>query len=174
MQIQPHYKEAVYKGHIHQLAFKNLGIDTNQELVVFMPASCHVCKSEGFQALTRVTVSFNDKSIIAALNITNDGLLAEGEISLSESAAKKLAVQDGDYLSVSHTEPLHSIAHVRAKLYGNTLDQQAYTEIIRDITDEKYSNVFLSSFVSACSGNNMNMDEIRYLTRAMIDAGNHL
>lgn len=174
MQIQPHYKEAIFKEHIHQLTFKNLGIDTNQELVVFMPVSCHVCKSEGFQALTRVTVSFNDKSIIATLNVTNDGLLAEGEISLSESAAKKLAVQDGDYLSVSHTEPLHSIAHVRAKLYGNTLDQQAYTEIIRDITDEKYSNVFLSSFVSACSGNNMNMDEIRYLTRAMIEAGNHL
>lgn len=84
MQTQHHFNETDLKeGHIHKLAFKNLGIDTNQELVVFMPASCHVCKSEGFQALTRVTVSLNGKSIIAALNVTSDGLLAEGEISLS-------------------------------------------------------------------------------------------
>jgi thymidine phosphorylase len=175
MQIQHQYKETgLTEKHRHLLTFKNLHIDTNQELVVFMPASCHVCKSEGFQALTRVTVSLNDKSIIAALNVTSDGLLAEGEISLSESAAIKLAVQEGDLLSVSHTEPLHSLAHVRAKLYGSILDQQAYNEIISDIVDGKYSNILLSSFVSACSGNNMSMDEIRYLTRAMIDAGNHL
>src|SRR5690606_4724789 len=121
-----------------------------------------------------VTVSFNNKSIIATLNVTNDGILHEGEISLSESAAKKLAVQQSDLLKVSHTEPLNSIAHIRTKLYGNVLDQKAYTEIIRDIADEKYSNIFLSSFVSACSGNNMNMEEIRFLTRAMIDAGNKL
>ncbi len=158
----------------HLLQFKPLGIDTNQELVVFMPASCHVCKSEGFHALTRVTVSFESKSIIAALNITNDGLLKEGEISLSESAVKKLGVQEGAFLQVAHTEPLRSIAHVRSKLYGSILDQQAYNEIIRDIADEKYSNIFLSSFVSACSGNNMNMEEICFLTRAMIDAGNKL
>jgi len=158
----------------HLLQFKPLGIDTNQELVVFMPASCHVCKSEGFHALTRVTVSFESKSIIAALNVTNDGLLKEGEISLSESAVKKLGVQEGAFLQVAHTEPLRSIAHIRSKLYGSILDQQAYNEIIRDIVDEKYSNIFLSSFVSACSGNNMNMEEICFLTRAMIDAGNKL
>lgn len=175
MQVHHQHKKTNFREeHIHQLIFKNLFIDTNQELVVFMPASCHVCKSEGFQALTRVTVSFNNKSIIATLNVTNDGILQEGEISLSESAAKKLDVQQGDLLMVSHTEPLNSIAHVRAKLYGNVLDQKAYTEIIRDIADEKYSNIFLSSFVSACSGNSMNMDEIRFLTRAMIDAGNKL
>lgn len=158
----------------HLLLFKPLCIDTNQELVVFMPASCHVCKSEGFHALTRVTVSLNSKSIIATLNVTSDGLLQEGEISVSVGAAKKLDAQEGDFLQVAHTEPLRSIAHVRAKLYGSALDQQAYNEIIRDIVDEKYSNIFLSSFVSACSGNNMNMEEICFLTRAMVDAGNKL
>ena len=158
----------------HLLQFKPLGIDTNQELVVFMPASCHVCKSEGFQALTRVTVSFNNKSIIATLNVTNDGLLQEGEISLSESAIKKLNIQEGGLLEISHAELPQSMSHVRSKLYGNVLDQQAYIEIIRDIVDEKYSNIFLSSFVSACSGDNMNMEEICFLTRAMIDAGNKL
>lgn len=158
----------------HHLRFRPLGIDTNQELVVFMPASCHVCKSEGFQALTRVTVSFNNKSIIAALNVTSDGLLQEGEISLSESAIRKLNIQEGGLLEISHAELPHSMSHVRSKLYGNVLDQQAYSNIVRDIVDEKYSNIFLSSFVSACSGDNMNTEEICFLTRAMIEAGNKL
>jgi thymidine phosphorylase len=171
----PHKQEIHYNGHhTHRLKFKNLFIDTNQELVVFMPRSCHVCKSEGFQALTRLTVSYNSKSIIAALFVTNDGLLQEGEISLSESAARKLEVAENDFLDVSHTEPLHSMSYVRSKLYGNALDQQAFNEIIRDIADEKYSNIFLSSFVASCSGDNMSMEEICFLTKAMVDAGNKM
>lgn len=158
----------------HSLRFRNLGIDTNQELVVFMPASCHVCKSEGFQALTRLSISFNGFSIIAGLNITSDGLLKEGEISLSKSAIEKLNVQDNDLLEVAHMEPLQSMTNVRAKLYGNTLHQQEYDAIIQDIADEKYSNIFLSSFVAACSGSNMKLEEICYLTTAMIKAGNKL
>ena len=45
---------------------------------------------------------------------------------------------------------------------------------ILDIVDEKYSNVFLSTFGTACSGNNMSIDGTCFLTRAMIDAGNKL
>ena len=158
----------------HSLLFRDIGIDTNQELVVFMPASCDVCKSEGFQALTRLSISFNGSAIIAALNITSDGLLKEGEISLSKSAIQKLNVHDNDLLYVEHVEPLQSMTNVRAKLYGNTLNQQQYDEIIQDIAAEKYSNVFLSSFVAACSGNNMKLEEICSLTLAMIKAGNKL
>lgn len=158
----------------HSLRFRNLAIDTNQELVVFMPSSCHVCKSEGFQALTRLSISFNGSTIIAALNITSDGLLNEGEISLSKSAIQKLNVREGDLLQVTHIKPLQSMTNVRAKLYGNTLNQQEYDDIIQDIADEKYSNIFLSSFVAACSGTNMKLEEICYLTMAMIKAGNKL
>ena len=176
MQLQAHpYKKENHCDHYtHELIFKNLYIDTNQELIVYMPASCHVCKSEGFQALTRLVVSVNGRSIITSLNITDDGLLQDGEISLSKSAAKKLEVNEGDKLNVTHMDSLHSMSHVRAKLYGNTLDQQAYTEIIQDISGEKYSNIYLSSFVAACSGDNMNMDEIYFLTKAMVDTGNRM
>ena len=161
-------------NHKDDLRYKDIWIDTNQELVIYMPESCHVCKSEGFQALTRVEVWFKKKSIIAALNITQDGLLGDGEVALSLSAKKKLNVQNGDLLNVKHAEPLQSIAYIRAKLYGNALDQTAYDEIIRDIVDEKYSNVFITAFLAACSGHNMSLEEICYLTRAMINVGNKI
>jgi thymidine phosphorylase len=176
MQTQSHHYKEIHQNEerAHKLVFINLFIDTNQELIVFMPRSCRVCKSEGFQALTRLTISFNGKSIVADLNVTEDGLLLEGEISLSVSALKKLGCAEGDMLTVTHFQPLDSMNHVRSKIYGEKLNQQAFNEIIHDIADEKYSNVFLSSFVTACSGNNMSIDEICFLTRAMIDAGNKL
>ncbi|OJW81500.1 MAG: thymidine phosphorylase [Bacteroidetes bacterium 46-16] len=161
-------------NHSDDLYYRDIWIDTNQELVIYMPESCDVCKSEGFQALTRVEVWFGAKSIIAALNITQDGLLGNGEVALSLSAKKKLNVKDGDLLKVRHTDPLVSIGYIRAKLYGNALDQAAYDAIIRDIADEKYSNVFITAFVSACSGRNMSIEEICYLTQAMINVGNRM
>ncbi len=41
-------------NHSHNsLTVKNLGIDTYRENIVFMRADCHICRSEGFTALTR-------------------------------------------------------------------------------------------------------------------------
>lgn len=156
------------------LKFKNLGIDTQQELVVFIPRSSHIYKAEGFQALTRVTVSYLEKDIFAALNITEDHLLEDTEVSLSLSAAKKLGLKGGELIAISHFKPVESMSLVRSKIYGNNLSLDAYNSIIADIVDEKYSNIFLSAFITACSGNNMSPDEICYLTKAMIDSGNRL
>ena len=71
MQTQNHHYKEIHQNEkrVHKLVFINLFIDTNQELVVFMPRSCHVCKSEGFQALTRLTISFNEKSIVDLIEL---------------------------------------------------------------------------------------------------------
>lgn len=158
----------------HTLLFKDLGIDTNQEFVVFMPSNCHICKSEGFQALTRLSVSLDRSTIVATLNILSSDLLKEGEISLSKSAIQKLKVKDNDLLQVSHVETLNSMTHVKEKLNGSPLNESQYNEIIKDIAAQKYSNIFLSSFVAACTGDNVNIEEIYFLTLAMIKAGNKL
>lgn len=157
---------------MHILQYKELGIDTNQELVVYMPRNCHVCRAEGFQALTRLNVSGNGKTIVANLNISDNGLLKEGEIGLSFSAAEKLGITHVEALNVSYVQPLHSMSFVRAKIFGKELTQQACREIISDITEEKYSNIFLASFITACSGGNMTVQEICFLTEAMIASGN--
>lgn len=156
----------------HALLFKDLGIDTNQEFVVFMPSSCHICKSEGFQALTRLSVSLNRSTIVATLNIISSDLLKEGEISLSKSAMQKLKVKGNDLLEVLHIETQNSMTHVKEKLNGNPLNEWQYNDIIKDIAAQKYSNILLSSFIAACSGENLNMEEISFLTLAIMQAGN--
>lgn len=158
----------------HILKYKKLAIDTNQELVAYMPEGCTLCKSEGFHSLTRVAISFNGKTIHADLNITHNGLLGNGEMGLSLGAELKLGINENDAVGVEHLEPVNSITHLRRKMNGEKLEQKAFNSIVNDIAAEKYSNLYISAFVAACSGNRMSTEEICYLTRAMVSAGNRL
>ena len=41
-----------------------LGIDTHREFVIYMRRDCHVCRSEGFQAQTRVQVAHGERVML--------------------------------------------------------------------------------------------------------------
>ena len=160
--------------HSNILKYKHLGIYTQNENVVYMREDCHVCISEGFEALTRIRISNASTSIVASLNVLNSDILLPNEIGLSDAAAKKLNVSDNDTLYVSHLEPIESLSHVRAKIYNQKLDYNAYNQIITDIVEGDYSNIHLSAFITACAGDRMDIDEISDLTKAMIASGKQL
>ena len=160
--------------HSNILKYKNLGIYTQNENVVYMHEDCHVCISEGFEALTRIRISKATNSIVASLNVINSDMLFPNEIGLSEAAAKKLNVSENDTLYVSHLEPIESLSHVRAKIYNQKLDYSAFSEIITDIVQGNYSNIHLSAFITACAGDRMDITEISHLTKAMITSGKQL
>ena len=156
------------------LKYKHLGIYTQNEHVVYMREDCHVCVSEGFEALTRIRVSNFSTSIVASLNVITSNVLLAGEIGLSEAAAKKLKVSGNETLRVSHLEPIDSLSHVRAKIYNQKLDYTAFDQIITDIVEGNYSNIHLSAFITACAGNRLDVNEISDLTKAMIASGKQL
>ncbi|MEQ8419221.1 MAG: thymidine phosphorylase family protein [Arenibacter algicola] len=156
------------------LKYKHLGIYTQNEHVVYMREDCHVCISEGFEALTRIRVANTTNSIVANLNVINSDILLPHEIGLSDAAAKRLKVSGNETLRVSHLEPIDSLSHVRAKIYNQKLDYTAFNEIITDIVEGDYSNIHLSAFITACAGNRLDVTEISDLTKAMIASGKQL
>ena len=121
--------------HSNILKYKHLGIYTQNENVVYMRDDCLVCISEGFEALTRIRVAKVTRSIVASLNVINSDILLPNEIGLSDAAAKKLNVSPNDMLYVSHLEPIESLSHVRAKIYNQKLNYDAYNQIIKDIVE---------------------------------------
>lgn len=155
----------------HKLVVKDLGIDTYQENIIFMRADCHVCISEGFTALTRLIVHKNGNSIVSTLNVVNSDIIQKGKIGLSIYAMKRLGVRDGDEVFVSHLQPIESLSKVRAKIYGQELDEVSYDQIIQDVVAGHYSNIEIAGFVSACAGDNMTVNEVIALTKAMINSG---
>lgn len=162
------------KVETNSLVFKRLGIHTLNEHFVYMREDCHICRSEGFESLTRIQVSNGTKTIVANLNIIRTELIKTWEISLSESAIKVLNVKEGDTLYPSHLHSINSLSFVRSKIYGNELSASELEKIIKDIVAGNYSNVHLSAFITACAGTRLNSQEIIGLTQAMINSGQKL
>jgi len=110
--------------------------------------------------------------MIATLNVVTSNIIRNGEAGLSFEAMKRLDVKEGDSIFVSHLRPIDSLSKVRAKIYGKDLDDAAYHEIIVDVVAGHYSAIEIAAFVSACAGDNLTVNEMTSLTKAMISTGN--
>lgn len=152
-----------------------MGIDTYREPVIYMRADCHICRSEGFEAQSRILVECRGRSVVATLNVITDGHgLAHGEAGLSEAAWRLLQPVEGERIALSHPAPLESLKYVRAKLYGKRLADEELSAIVGDVADGRYSDLHLSAFVAACAGNRLDAAETLGLTRAMVAVGERL
>ncbi|WP_253717905.1 thymidine phosphorylase [Sphingomonas sp. AP4-R1] len=74
----------------------------------------------------------------------------------------------------AHAQQLASLSDVRRRIYGNRLGEEAFSAIISDIAEHRYSDVHLSAFVTACSAVPLDRDEMIGLTRVMVDVGERL
>lgn len=156
------------------LRARRLGINMQDEAVVFMRQDCHVCRAEGFTAHARVQLTHGDHSIIATLYHVVSELVRPDEAGLSESAWRRLAINEGDEIAASHPRPLDSLSLVRGKVYGHRFDDKALQTIISDVTAGRYSDIHLSSFITACSARLLDREETIGLTRAMVEVGDRL
>jgi len=152
----------------------DMGIDTHQELVVYMRADCHVCLAEGFSASTRVSVSDGTNTVTATINVVDISSLGSGEVGLSKIAMRRLKVRSNDRVIIYHAPVLNSLSAVRKKIYGHGLNKSEITDIIQDISAHQYSDIEIASFLSVCAGSRMNLDEVIYLTQAMVKCGKRL
>lgn len=153
------------------LKLRKVDIDTYKENIAYMPRGCEICKSQGFNVLSKIEIKQNGKSILATLNITGNQLVAHGEIGLSEIAFRRLGLEEGAPVDLAHPNPLVSTDYIRMKLEGKRLNKNHFLEIIQDILSSRYSNIELTAFVTACSGQKLNERETLYLTQAMIETG---
>jgi thymidine phosphorylase len=152
----------------------DMGINTHQEPLVYMHRDCHICQAEGFSAASRVLVVHLENKLIATLNVVENSTLKPGHIGLSNIAIERLGVNSGDKVKVSHAPVVSSLVSVRKKIHGNTLGEAELTTILKDISEHKYRDIEIASFLSVCAGGRLNVDEIIGLTRAMVACGKRL
>jgi thymidine phosphorylase len=157
------------------LKMMRAGVDTHREPVVYMRADCGVCRSEGFDAQTRVWVEVADRSLIATLNvITNGGWLPQDTVGLSEAAWRQLRPDPQERATFRHADSPDSARLIRAKVYGRTLDRADYLRIVRDTLDGTLADLDIAAFLTACASRELDTREITDLTLAMVDAGERL
>lgn len=158
------------------LQLRRLGIDIGDEFAIFMHRDCHICRAEGFSARTRVEVRMLEGagSVLATVIRVTSGLIKDQEASLSEVAWTRLGAREGAEIVVAHADQVDSLRHVRAKIYGKSLEQNAVSEIVSDIAAGRYSEVTLSAFITAVAQHALSRDEVFYLTDAMVSVGSRL
>ena len=150
---------------------KRMGIDTHEEPIIYMQADCHVCRSEGFSAHSRVTVTTERASIIATLNVVRDSFVLPTEAGLSEAAWQLLEATPGQIACLSHPSPVESLGAVRAKIFGHAFQDEQLLRILQDMEAGRYTDIDLSAFLTACAAAGMSLDEIVGLTRGMVQVG---
>ncbi|MGB9151659.1 MAG: thymidine phosphorylase family protein [Alphaproteobacteria bacterium] len=156
------------------LKLKHLGIDTQNEAVIYVRADSQICLSEGFVAETRIRVQKGERYIIATLNTVTTPLLHHNEAGLSEYAWRILDAKEGEEVDLAHPKPLSSLSYIRKKIYGHTLQKTEISAIIEDAVAGRLSDIHLSAFVASCVSAHMSESEVLHLTEAMVDTGERL
>lgn len=149
-----------------------MGIDTHQEFVVYMHRDCPICRAEGFNASARIQVASDDRSLIATLNVIDNGLIDPGEIGFSNAAWERL--RPGPDVHIEHAPVVSSMDAVRAKIFDHHLSDRQISSIVDDIGRGYYSDVQIAGFITACAGDRLVRDEITALTAAMVAVGERL
>jgi thymidine phosphorylase len=156
------------------LKARRLGLYTQREPIVIMRSDCPVCRSEGLAARSQVLLRTDGREVTAVLFQYDDGDLRPDEIGLSEAAWKLLAGNEGELVQVTHVPPLNSMKWVRTRIFGQSLEQSAFDEIVGDVVAGRYSDVQLSAFITAGSAFPLTDDETLALTQSMANAGARL
>ena len=139
-----------------------------------MRADCHVCRSEGLTPQSRVLLRSGEHEIVATLHHVAFNLIDSDEAGLSEAAWRRLGVVEGGHIHASHPQPVGSLSSVRHRIYGHRIGAAAIYTIVSDIVKGRYSDIELSSFITACAALPLDEDETIALTRAMVDVGERL
>jgi len=157
------------------LLVRRVGIDTYHENVAYMHRDCALYRAEGFQALSKIDIHANGKRVLALLNIVDDeNIVQPNQLGLSEQAFKQLNSDEGTEVRVDHAEPPLSMDAVRRKINGERLSAEDFDAITRDIVENRYSKMEMAAFLVASGQTSLDRDEILYLTRAMLNSGEHL
>ncbi len=160
---------------LQELRIRRVGIDTWRENVAYLHRDCPVVRASGFQALSKVKVMANGTTITAVLNVVDDErILAACELGLSEDAFARMGIDEGHAAHVAPADQPASIGALHRKISGERLSRDDLHAIIRDVAAARYSKIELAAFVVATNGYDLERDEVRHLTEAMIDVGQRL
>lgn len=156
------------------LKARPLALDTFRENVVLLPRDSPAIRPERLAGMRKVEVRANGVSLLAAPMICDSPhLVAPDEVGLAQPAFRRLGVQPGDRVEIVPARPPSTLAAVRAKIAGESLSDQDYVEIARDLARHRWSDMEIAAFLVAAASFTT-PEETLALTKGMIAAGRTL
>lgn len=122
----------------------------------------------------RVVITNSNQRKIISIVDTITGIINPHEIAVSEEILEMLNLKNKEAVDVKITEHPKSISFIKEKLKGKRLTKEEIYEIIKDIADNALTEIEVAFFISAVYSKEMSMEEIKNLTKAMVETGNKL
>jgi AMP phosphorylase len=102
---------------------------------------------------------------------TTKSYLKQGEVGIFRDLFEEFRVREGAEIHISLAAPPESIKLIHKKIGGAPLIKEEYYTIISDLVNHKLGEIQIAAFLLAEEYQGLTMDEIEYLTRAMVDTG---
>ncbi len=156
------------------LTARPLALDTFRENVVLLARNNPVVRPERLAGVRKVEVVAGGVRLLAVPMICDDPqVVGPDEIGLPQPAFRRLGVKPGDPIRVAPARAPKTLDLVKAKIAGESLSDEAFRAITRDLSTHQWSDMEVAAFLVACAAF-MTTEETLALTRAMIGAGTRL
>ena len=156
-----------------KLSVKDINLSSGGPLIVVLHED--TAKKLNLYPTDRVTISRLKikKKINCVLDISTKGI-KKNEIGMFEEVFKKLNVKKGQSINVERADKPLSIQYIKKKLEGNPLNKEELYSIVKDITNNEFSEPELTYFVSGCYSQGLSLQETVHLTNAIVEFGDKL
>jgi thymidine phosphorylase len=152
-----------------KLKIKSIGFDTDKDIFFYINKYCPIVLREGLKSTSRIQI----ENIVGELILVDNDFIKTDEIALSNSAFEKLKTTDG-IVKISKIPPIKSFNAIKKKANGIEITKDEMLEIISDINKGYYTKTHIGAFAIVCSEQRMTINEITYLTDAMVKVGNRI
>ncbi len=125
------------------------------------------------QAMDRVRVKYDNKSVVASVDVS-ENFVSEEEIGLFDEVWKKLKVSKDDIVELKPIKKPESTKYIRKKMDREELSNDEIKSIVSDIVYDRLTDVEMSSFVAASYIIGLSLEETENLTRAIVGTGDTL
>lgn len=123
----------------------------------------------------RVAIRHKLKSTTAIVDITSDeSIINPSEIGLFKDLKHIIYPKDGESVDLSIAKKPESIKFIKKKLDGFKITPKEIDIIVKDIAENKLTDVEITYFVSSCYTNILDLEETVALTKSMINHGDVL
>jgi len=129
-------------------------------------------KELGIFPLDRVEIHCpRTKKRIACVVDVTESMLKAGQVGMFNDVKEKLGLLKGETLKVHPVPAPESVSFIKKKLDGNPLSEYELKAIVKDLGDNKISDIEATAFVSAVYVHGYNLAETVAMTKALAGDG---
>jgi AMP phosphorylase len=121
----------------------------------------------------RTEVKLNGESSIALVDVS-DEIVEPGEVGVFKDMVNSLGLKAGDEVEIVHMDRPESIGYIKKKLDRGVLNESEIRTIVKEIMQDRLSEIETSAWITAAYINGFSDDEVIALAYATVESGEQL